>query len=132
MFFNVCLHLRSFPLHADWQKSDSSVDGEPQGNWRRSCKLSFLFPPRRQSAPESLLAGYFLTSLLSPPRICLPFDQCFFFFFSNDYYCDGRGNKVLLLILFFLYSSIKAALYSNDTIRMFKTRTAMIYHDHVL
>ena len=32
-------------------------------------------------APESLLPGYFLTSLLSPPRICLPFDQCFFFFF---------------------------------------------------
>ena len=25
---------------------------------RRSCKLSFLFPPRRQSTPESLLAGY--------------------------------------------------------------------------
>ena len=25
---------------------------------RRSCKLSFLFPPRRQSAPESLLTGY--------------------------------------------------------------------------
>jgi len=25
---------------------------------RRSCKLSFLFPPCRQSAPESLLAGY--------------------------------------------------------------------------
>ena len=24
---------------------------------RRSCKLSFLFPPRRQSASESLLAG---------------------------------------------------------------------------
>ena len=24
---------------------------------RRSCQLSFLFPPRRQSAPESLLAG---------------------------------------------------------------------------
>ena len=24
---------------------------------RRICKLSFLFPPRRQSAPESLLAG---------------------------------------------------------------------------
>ena len=29
---------------------------------RRSCKLSFLFPPRRQSTLESLLAGYF-TSL---------------------------------------------------------------------
>ena len=25
---------------------------------RRSCKLYFLFPPHRQSAPESLLAGY--------------------------------------------------------------------------
>ena len=25
---------------------------------RRSCKLSFLFPTHRQSAPQSLLAGY--------------------------------------------------------------------------
>ena len=33
-FFNVCLRSRSFPLHADWRKSDSSVDEEPQGNWR--------------------------------------------------------------------------------------------------
>ena len=31
---NVCLNSRSFPLRADWRKSDSSVDGEPQGNWR--------------------------------------------------------------------------------------------------
>ena len=42
MVFNVCLHSRSFPLRADWRKSDSSVDGESQGNWnlkfqRRSC-----------------------------------------------------------------------------------------------
>ena len=35
-FFNVCLHSRSFPLRADWRISDSSVDGEPQGNWRRN------------------------------------------------------------------------------------------------
>ena len=27
---------------------------------RHSCKLSFLFPPRCQSAPENLLAGYIL------------------------------------------------------------------------
>ena len=31
MFF---LRSRSFLLHVDWQKSDSSVEGEPQGNWR--------------------------------------------------------------------------------------------------
>ena len=30
--FDVCLRSRSFPLHADLRKSDSSVDGEPQGN----------------------------------------------------------------------------------------------------
>ena len=29
---NVCLHSHSFPLHVDWTKSDSSVDGEPHGN----------------------------------------------------------------------------------------------------
>ena len=33
-FFHVCLHSRSFPLRTDWRKSDSSVDGEPQGNWK--------------------------------------------------------------------------------------------------
>ena len=40
---------------ADWRKSDSSVDGEPQGNWRwdANCKLSFFYPPHRQSAPKS-------------------------------------------------------------------------------
>ena len=32
--FNVCLRSRSFPLRLDWLKSDSSVDGEPQGNFR--------------------------------------------------------------------------------------------------
>ena len=29
--FNVCLHSCSFPLRADWQKSECSVDREPQG-----------------------------------------------------------------------------------------------------
>ena len=32
VFLNVSLHSRSFPLRADWRKSDISVDGEPQGN----------------------------------------------------------------------------------------------------
>ena len=29
----VCSHSHSFPLRANWRKSDSLVDGEPQGNW---------------------------------------------------------------------------------------------------
>ena len=33
---------------------------------RRSCKLSFLFPRHRQSALESLLAGYYATEMSSP------------------------------------------------------------------
>ena len=65
VFFSVCLHWRSFLLRVDWWKSDSSVDGKPQGNWKWNSnsrnvvvlKLSFLFPPCRHSAPESLLAA---------------------------------------------------------------------------
>ena len=34
VFSSGCLHSRSFPLRVDWRKSDSSVDGEPQLNWR--------------------------------------------------------------------------------------------------
>ena len=34
VLFNVCLHSCSFPLRIDWRKSESSVDGEPQGNWK--------------------------------------------------------------------------------------------------
>ena len=34
--FNDCLYLRLFLLCAEWRKSDSSVDGEPQGNWRQN------------------------------------------------------------------------------------------------
>ena len=33
---NVCSHSRSFPLRADWRKSECSVDLEPQRNWRRN------------------------------------------------------------------------------------------------
>ena len=32
VIFNVCLHSGSFPLRADWRKSDSSVNEETQGN----------------------------------------------------------------------------------------------------
>ena len=39
IILGTCLHSRSFPLHTDWRKSDSLVDGEPQGNWRWSIKF---------------------------------------------------------------------------------------------
>ena len=65
----VFQHLFTFALVStscsDWRKSNSSVDREPQGNWRWNSNYRdvvasspFLFPPRQQSAPESLLAGY--------------------------------------------------------------------------
>ena len=38
---------------------------------RRSCKLSVLFPPRRRSAPESLLAGYWSLGLTFPRGLCV-------------------------------------------------------------
>ena len=37
VFSNASLHSPSFPLRADWRKSDSSVDGEPQVNWRQNA-----------------------------------------------------------------------------------------------
>ena len=37
--------------------SHGGTGGGIQNSKRRSSKLSFLFPPRRQSAHESLLAG---------------------------------------------------------------------------
>ena len=61
MFFNVCLHSCSFPLHTDWRKSDSSVDRKPQGNWRLNSNSRDLVAssPSFSSATtlESLLAG---------------------------------------------------------------------------
>ena len=66
-FFNVCLHSRSFPLHANWQKSDSSVNGEPQGIGGGIQILETSLqalppsppppPPPCQSVPESVLEG---------------------------------------------------------------------------
>ena len=44
-----------------WQLSRRRATGELELEFkfqRRSSKVSFLFPPRRQSAPDSLLAGY--------------------------------------------------------------------------
>ena len=56
--FNVCA--------SRWlRKSDSSVDGESQGNWR--WKLSFLFPPRRQRACSQGRGGVVPVQLFPDP-----------------------------------------------------------------
>ena len=74
MFFNVCLHSFSFLLRSDWWKSDSSVDGVPQGNWRQNSSsrdmvassLSFSCPASRvpqracsQAKNPSVGRGYY-------------------------------------------------------------------------
>ena len=64
VFFYVCLHSRSLLLGADWRKYDSSVDGEPQGNWRWNSNSrgvvtsspSFSRPAAR--APRSACSVY--------------------------------------------------------------------------
>ena len=43
-------------LTAQSTGSHGELEEEFKFQRRRSCKLPFLFPPRRQSAPESLLA----------------------------------------------------------------------------
>ena len=85
--FQRCLHSRSFPLRADWQKSDSSVDREPQGNWNSnsidavSSSPSFSRPaaraPRRACSQATSLFAMELDrskakSLIHVPQICLP------------------------------------------------------------
>ena len=62
-FFNVCLRSRSFPLHADWRKSDSSVNEAPQGNWRWNSNSRYVvasspsFFRRTASAPPPPPSG---------------------------------------------------------------------------
>ena len=80
VFFNVCLHSLSFPLCTDWWKSDSSgrrgATGELEVEFKfqsRSYKLSVLFPPCHQSAPKSLLPGYYHTNLHSNNKRLLSF-----------------------------------------------------------
>ena len=54
VFFNACFHSRSFPLRADWRKSDSTVDAEPQGtsNSRDVVASSLSFSRSAARAPR--------------------------------------------------------------------------------
>ena len=62
MFVQICACLPALCWLAEiWQLSRRWATGELEVEfkfWGRSSKLSFLFPPRHQSEPESLLAGY--------------------------------------------------------------------------
>ena len=59
-FFTFALVSASHWLAEIWQLNRRVATGELEVGFkfqRGSCKLSFLFPPRRKSAAESLLAG---------------------------------------------------------------------------
>ena len=64
--FTFALVSASCWLAEIWQLSWQGATGKLEAKFkfqRRSCNLSFLFPPCCQSAPESLLTGYILCSL---------------------------------------------------------------------
>ena len=66
--FLMFVHIRTrfrFALIAGNLTAQVTPQGEPQGNWRYNsisrdvvAHSPSFFPPRRQSAPKSLLAGY--------------------------------------------------------------------------
>ena len=61
MFFNVVYIRAHFPFALIGGNVTAQSTGELNAEFklqRRSCTLSFLFPPHRQSVPKSLLAGY--------------------------------------------------------------------------
>ena len=89
MFLNVCLHSHSFPHHADWRKRRRRAGGILEVEFkfqRRSCKLSYLFLPCRQSTPETLLAGY-------PAR-----GRSFGRFFSKRNHCELISTTVVICV----------------------------------
>ena len=61
MFVYICARFRFVLIGGNLTaKSTLSYGGIGRGEFtlqRRSCKLSFLYPPYRQSAPESLVAS---------------------------------------------------------------------------
>jgi len=64
--FRCLLHSRSFPLRADWRKSDSSVDRDPQGIWRWNSNSRDVFA----SSPSFCCPAARAPGLLAP-RILL-------------------------------------------------------------
>ena len=79
MFVDICVRQLSL--------QGATVELEVEFKFQRhSCKLSFLFPPLCQSAPESLLAGYMTVTLFSKEFIC----KCVAFFFRVAVECQPK------------------------------------------
>ena len=105
--FTFALVAASRWLAVIWQLSRRGATGELEAAFkfqRSSCKLSFLFPLRRQSAPESLLAGleYLMTLPAQRKRLkqtnntCPCKSNCAFLWRNvvavpsrTDRHCDG-------------------------------------------
>ena len=57
----ICSHFRLALIGGNLTAQSTGVTGELEVEFKfqgRSCKLSFLFLPRRQSVPEKMLTGY--------------------------------------------------------------------------
>ena len=57
----ICSHFRLALIGGNLTAQSTGVTGQLEVEFKfqgRSCKLSFLFLPRRQSVPENLLTGY--------------------------------------------------------------------------
>ena len=76
MFINVGLYSRSFPLRADWRKSESSVVREQQENWtlnsnsREEIASSTSFSHHAARAPQKACSQAMINKdvRVLPPR----------------------------------------------------------------
>ena len=96
--FTFVLVSASHWLAEIWQPNRRGATGELGVEFkfqRGSCKLSFLFPPRRKSAPESLLAGF-------------PFLE------SADNFSGPKSSFMFALFAFMIKVSIN---FENDTMK---------------
>jgi len=79
-----CLHSRSFPLGANWPKSDSSVDGELRGNWRWSSNSRDVVA----SSPS-----YSRPAARAPQRACLQAKWRVTMLRHGEEDAPGRGKR---------------------------------------
>ena len=119
MFFNVCLHSRSFPLRADGRKSDSSVEGEPQGNWwwnsnsrdlvaTGASSPSFSGPAARALRRACSQASQGLQTLALFKRKILHFASLF----------QGERPYLMAIIHFVLHTELSIFFFQTNIIKL--------------